>query len=70
MIYNDKTSSFEELLEKDRSVSIHTRNLQILAREMFKVLRNMSPPIICEIFNGHEINYESRNFVQFSVPYI
>ena len=70
VIYNDKTSSFEELFEKDRSVSIHTKNLQILAREMFKVFRNMSPPIICEIFHGREINYESRNFVQFSVPYI
>ena len=25
VIYNDKTSSFEELFEKDRSVSIHTQ---------------------------------------------
>ena len=30
LIYGDKTSSFEEL-EQDKSVSIHTRNLQMLA---------------------------------------
>ena len=33
MIYNDKTSSLDNLLEKDGSVSI----LQILATEMFKI---------------------------------
>ena len=27
LMYRDKTSSFEELLEQDKSVSIHTRNL-------------------------------------------
>ena len=53
--YNDKTSSFEELLEKYSSVSIHIRNVQILATEMFKVYRNMSPPTICKIFNRREI---------------
>ena len=30
-IYNDKQSSFKELLEKDSSASIHERNVQILA---------------------------------------
>ena len=28
IVYSDKTSSFEELLEKDGSVTIHTRNLE------------------------------------------
>ena len=30
----DKTSSFADLLAKDGSVTIHTRNLQVLATEM------------------------------------
>ena len=33
--YSDKTSFFEELLDKDGSVTICTRNLQVLATEMF-----------------------------------
>ena len=70
MVYNDKTSSFKDLLDKDKSVSIHTRNLQILATEMFKVHRNMSPPIVCEMFNRREINYDLCNFSEFSLPYV
>ena len=34
IIYGDKQSSFEELLEKDNSVSINERNIQILATKM------------------------------------
>ena len=37
IVYSDKTSSFEELLDKDGFVTIHTRNLQGLATEIFKV---------------------------------
>ena len=44
IIYNDKQSSFKELLEKDSSVSIHERNVQILTTEMYKVSNNFSPP--------------------------
>ena len=36
IIYNDKTSYFNELLEKDNSVSIHERNIQALAIEIVK----------------------------------
>ena len=31
LIQNDKLSSYEELLEKDRPVSVHHRNIQSLA---------------------------------------
>ena len=49
LIYKDKTSSFEELLEQDKSVLILTRNLQMLTTEMFKVYRSMFPPIFNEL---------------------
>ena len=35
IVYNDKSSTFYQLLEKDKSVTIHTRNLQYLATEIF-----------------------------------
>ena len=38
-----KKSSFEDLLEKDRSVSVHHRNLRALAVESFKVFKGLSP---------------------------
>ena len=51
MIYNDKASTFKELLEKDNSVSIHYRNIQALAIEMYKVDNGMSPEIINKCFS-------------------
>ena len=42
IVFSEKQSSFETLLEKDSSVSIHNRNLQILATEMYKIKNNLS----------------------------
>ena len=50
IIHNDKRSSLNALLEKDGSVSIHERNIKILATEMFKVSKNLAPPKMHEIF--------------------
>ena len=37
------------LLEKDRSVSIHDRDIECLATEMYKVSNELSPPIFSNI---------------------
>ena len=51
LIYNGKRSSFEDLLEKDNSVSKqHKKNLQALAIEKFKVHTKTSPQIMQEVF--------------------
>ena len=48
--YGDRSSSFENLLKKDNSVSIHRRNIQALATEMFKVKNNIALEIMKELF--------------------
>ena len=50
LIYNYKKSSFEDLLEKDGSVSIHHRNLRTVAVESLKVSKGCSPVIFAEAF--------------------
>ena len=50
IIYNDKTSTFKELLKKDNSVSVHCRNIQTLKIKMYKAANGMSPEIMNEIF--------------------
>ena len=35
IVYNDYESSFQELLELDNSVSVHHRNIRLLAVELF-----------------------------------
>ena len=48
--YRDYNSSFNDLLKKDNSVSIHHRNIQSLAVELFKVKENLSNTIMSDIF--------------------
>ena len=68
LLYGDKSSSFEKLLGQGKSVTIHTRNLQILATEKFKIYRNISPPIFSEIFHQLGNNYNIRINSDFAMP--
>ena len=49
-MYNDKTTSNEEVLEKDGSVSIHHKIIGILAVGVFKIKTNISPAIVSDTF--------------------
>ena len=44
--YGVRSSSFEDLLKKGNSVSIHHWNIQALATELFKVENNIAPEIM------------------------
>ena len=50
IVYNDKLSSFSELLTKDDSAFIQKGSLQILAAEMYKVRNYLAPPIVKRVF--------------------
>ena len=41
--YQDYESSFEVLMEKDRSITVHQRNLQNLMTEMYKTKNGLNP---------------------------
>ena len=71
IIHNEHTSSFENLLEKDGSVSIHSKNLQIQATEMFQINRGISSSIMKDIFEPRaEHPYNLRCISQFSAPLV
>ena len=70
VIYNDKILSFKELLERDRSVQIHNRNLQILPTEMFKINTSTAPLILIESFSKWNLNYELRHTSHFLVFHV
>ena len=50
VVYKNDNLSFHELLKKDNSFTIHDRNLQKLAVEMYKVKQNLSPAPFQELF--------------------
>ena len=60
MTYKDKSSTFQELLEKDNSVSTHHTNLQKLAIVIYKVLHSFSQPILNDIFVPVSGSYNFR----------
>ena len=57
LVCNNRSSSFRELLERDKSVTIHERNIQVLLTEIFKVKSGDAPEIMIEIFKFELLNY-------------
>ena len=68
IVYNDKKSSLEELLDTDKSLSIYIKNLQVLATELFKVFKNISPPIVRQFFQSRNNDHNLRQSSQFELP--
>ena len=62
LVYLDFTSSFAELLKKDNSVTIHQRNIQLVAIEMFKVTKGLEPELIRDLFVFDENTNRDRTF--------
>ena len=61
VVYRDYNAGFSELLSKDKSVTIHQRNLQLLATEIFKTKNELNPKLIGEIFTFKNVDYNLQN---------
>ena len=60
--YNDNTSPFVDFLEIDDSVSVHHRNIQVLATEQYKFVNSLSPKLVSECFKLNNMTvYKTRN---------
>ena len=65
IVCKDNTSSFEELLKKDKSLFIHHKNIQSFAIELFKVKSNLPNRIMCNIFKTRNLHYNLRSQTDF-----
>ena len=70
LVYGDYLSSFEDLLEKDNSFTVHHYNIQTLCIEMFKVLSGQSQTIFSDLFERKNLNYNLRSQPEFAIPQI
>ena len=57
-IYTSNSNvTFKDLLDKNKTVSIHEKNLQVLAIEILKAKLNISPEIFIELLSFNVRNY-------------
>ena len=61
IVYNDYVLCFGELLIKSGSVKIHHRSLHILVTEIYKVINNISPFLMKDVFRVKYIKYDQRS---------
>ena len=66
--YKDAESTYSELLEKDCAATIHTKNLQLLMIEMFKIKNGLNPSFMEGIFRENAAHYNLRNNNEFAQP--
>ena len=65
IVHEDYTSSFSELLKINGSVSIHHRNIQLVAILMFKVNNGLCPEIMRDLF---QLNADPNSRTTFVIP--
>ena len=61
IVYDNEKLSFQELLDLDGAVTIHHKNLQKLATEMYKIKNNLSPSPMNNLFQICDNKYNLRN---------
>ena len=65
IVYNDNVTSFEELWQRDQSVSIYHRNIRLLGIQIYKTRNNISSHIMNELFEQWDIFYNLRSQTDF-----
>ena len=70
IVYNDTITSFEELLVKDKTFTIHHQNIQSLAIEIYKAMNNLPGGNLSEFFVRNNHNYNLRSRSELTVPSI
>ena len=71
IIYDNNRTTFEEVLAKDNSVSVHHNNIHAISTAMYKVANGISPEIMNEVSKlREETHYYLRHTAQFLVDLI
>ena len=71
LVYDDRQSAFEELLNISKSVTNHHRNLQVLATELYNVHHGLAPELMNDILKKRNVTdifrknstFETRNLL-------
>ena len=60
LITNDENNSFQALLQNDKDITAHQRNLQILMTDVYKIIKGEAPAIMKNFFfSGKRSAYQT-----------
>ena len=62
IILGDDLSNFESLLQNNKDICNHHKNIQSLIIEMFKIKNKLAPSIMNSTFERRKESYKLRNF--------
>ena len=68
IVYSDTVSYFEDLLDKDRNVSVHVKNIKTFVTEVFKVSNKLTVLLMNGIFVKRNKAYNLRKPSKFVRP--
>lgn len=60
-MYRDRTSSLTDVLQKDSTVNVHQRYLQLLATKLYNVKTAIAPDTTKELFHLSTHIYDLRS---------
>ena len=65
-VYNDFSSSYEDLLTKTKLSTLHIRRMRTMAIETFKILNGLAPPVLTNLLQkrGNVYNFRYSNILQ------
>ena len=65
ILYRDDVSSLGDLVERDKSITIHERNIKLLAVKMYKVKYGILPNASGDFVSRRDLSYNLRNASSF-----
>ena len=60
-VYCDNKSTYEEILQRAKLPTLHTRRLQAIAIIMYKVKKGLAPSYVADLFTDTNSQYHRRN---------
>ncbi len=68
MVFNDYSSSYQELLKWDKTCTLEIRWKRQLVTEVYKATHNLTPPYITSLFPTKIVNYDLRSNMPINQP--
>ncbi len=68
IVFNDYSSSYQELLKQAKTCTLEIRWKRQLVNEVYKAIHNLTPPYITSLFSLKIVNYDLRSNMPISQP--